>query len=576
MIPLLSIVSGTYNRLQYLKLMILSVRQQLPKGIAYEFVLIDGGSTDGTLEWLRQQSDVTLIEDGALVGAISAFSRGAQAARGEYVVLANDDIAFSPYSLLTALAYLETHPSAGAVAFADNRSGIFGGDPTLYRTEGIGVTLADGTKTMLTYAQVGMFRKELGEVAGWWGADDPIQGQARTYGGDSYLSARLYEMGYTVDPVEGCSITEMLIRQNADGQVQGDALHNLHESDGRYYYERFPTVHVPPERSVYPVPQRLRFLHLPVYESGHPQQSNREAGLLEAFGDYGICIEADYLNATGLNLPRLVKAWQPDLILTQIQGWGEKMTPQMLANMRQAAPSAVLVNWNGDAHERGLIDSRVLDLLRHVDLQTTVNAKVLKTYREEHIQAAYWQIYYKEPVDPPPEMPSHDILWQGNWYEYRVDLFDVLYSLRTSGYNVGVYGNERRADGSTHYDFAAQAALYANARIVIGDTFPNAEAFISNRVFQCLGAGGFLLVQVSPNLERYTGLIDGVHYASWVDLSDMVNKIAEWSAPEKADARKQIAEAGQAFVRENYSAQAQARKLLLEIIPMTLGVKEYA
>lgn len=574
MTPLLSIVSGTYQRLQYLKLMVLSVRSQLPKGIDYEIILVDGGSTDSTLEWARQQPDIRLIEDGALLGAISAFSRGAEVAQGDYVVLANDDVTFHPYSLLTALAYLERTPHCGAVAFADNRSALFTtGDH--FRTEGIGVTLPDGTKTMLTYAQVGMYRKALGDEALWWGYRDPVMGQSKTYGGDSFLSARLYEMGYSVDAVDGCAVTEMVLKRNPDGTVTGDALHHSHASDGGFYYERFPTVHIPAVQQQYPIPERLRFLYLPVYEPNFPQAANTDAGLTEAFGDYGVCLEVDYLNAPKLDLPRLVKAWQPDLILTQMQGWGEKLTPQMLADMRQNAPQAVVVNWNGDAHERGLVDSRMFDLLAHVDLQLTVNAKVLPVYQHAHVAANYWQIYYRPSNAPLPQVPAHDVLYQANWYEYRKDLFDVLYSLRSHGYNVGVYGNDRRANGSTHYDFAAQAALYAHAKINVGDTFPNTEGFISNRVLQCLGAGGFLLLQYSPQLERWTGLQDGVHYVMWSDLTDLVTKIAEWSASERDAQRQQIAQQGQAFVREHFNAQAQVRKLLTELLP-ALEEKEYA
>jgi GT2 family glycosyltransferase len=73
-----------------------SFRDNLLPGIPYEVVLVDGGSTDGTIEWAKAQPDVKLIEDGKLVGAISAFTRGAFAASGKYVLLANDDITFGP------------------------------------------------------------------------------------------------------------------------------------------------------------------------------------------------------------------------------------------------------------------------------------------------------------------------------------------------------------------------------------------------------------------------------------------------------------------------------------------------
>lgn len=561
----LSIVTGTFNRLHLLKLMMASVRQQLPKGISYEFVVVDGGSTDGTLEWLRRQSDVHLIEHGELRGAIKAFCDGAASARGEYVVMANDDVIFHPYSLIRALAHLERTPICAAVAFADNRSSLIGGNGREYRTEGMGATLHDGTKTMVTYAQVGMFRKPLGDEAGWWGADDPIMGKSRTYGGDNYLSARLWEIGYTVDPVTGCSIDDLIAR---DGLRQTNGAHG--QGDSAAFYARFPTVHIPDSYTTYRQPERLRMLHLPVYEAGHPQAANREAGLTEALGDYGICLEIDMLNAP-FDLPALADAWTPDLIVTQIQGYGT-ITPEMLAETRKRAPQAVIVNWNGDAHMENLVGAPVLDVLRHVDLQTTVNAVALPVYEREGIPAAYWQIGYKDPIDPLPDVPAWDVVFAANWYDYREPIFDMLASLP---YRVGIYGNERRAVGNSHYDFAMQAALYQRATIVVGDTFPfNTRAFVSNRVFQVLSQGGFLLQQRSEALEEFTGLTPGVHYVEWTDVDDLRTKIDGWIQPERIEARARIAAAGKAFVREHFSFAAQARKLLLELLPKVAHARD--
>lgn len=58
--PKISVVLGTYNRLKFLKLTIESVRLEL-KTLAHEIIVVDGGSTDGTLEWLNQQKDILLI-----------------------------------------------------------------------------------------------------------------------------------------------------------------------------------------------------------------------------------------------------------------------------------------------------------------------------------------------------------------------------------------------------------------------------------------------------------------------------------------------------------------------------------
>lgn len=569
--PLLSIVTGTHERLSNLQMLVQSVRAQLPRGVTYEFVIVDGGSRDGTIEWCEAQPDIHLIPHGELRGAIRAFTDGCNAAEGEYVCILNDDVIVHNHALITALRYLETHPSCAMVAFADNRTSLVTGDGKDYRVEGIGVTLPDGTPSMLPYGQCCMARKALGDAANWWGADDPIMSQSRTYGGDSYLSSRLWESGWTVDAVDGCLVDDLIVR---------DALRNINSrtgsADSACYYQRYPTVHIPAERAVYPLQERLRVLYLPVYEAGAPQSANVDPALFEAFTDTGaLCLEWDYLNDKRFTLPALARAWQPDLLLTQLQGWGA-ITPQMLADARQAAPRMVVVNWCGDATLDGLTSQPVLDLLRHVDLQTVVNAAALPTYETEGIPAAYWQIGVKYPINPLPEVPKWDVLFTANWYEYREPLFAMLHSL-PEGVRVGTYGNDSRAVGNCHYDFAMQAALYRSATIVIGDTFPfGTEAFVSNRLFQALSQGAFMLQQQSKRLDAYTGLKPGTHYIEWTDTDDLRRKIDIWLKPGKAKERKRIAEAGQRFVRDHFSYPAQLRKLLLDLLPKALYERLFA
>ncbi len=117
----LSVVSGTFNRFEMLKRMVYSVRSSAA-GISYEIILVDAGSTDGTLEWARQQSDVRLIEHGTLYGAIKAYNDGAALAQGEYVVFSNDDLSFDKDALPIALTYMYDHPETGIGLFQTNRS----------------------------------------------------------------------------------------------------------------------------------------------------------------------------------------------------------------------------------------------------------------------------------------------------------------------------------------------------------------------------------------------------------------------------------------------------------------------
>jgi glycosyltransferase involved in cell wall biosynthesis len=564
---ILSIVTGTYQRLASLVRMIDSVRAQIPRGLLYEFVVVDGGSTDGTLMWCQQQPDIHLIEHGTLKGAIRAFCDGARAARGEYVVLANDDIVFKPNSILAALVHLEQTPTCGAVAFADNRTSLVRGNGQDYRVEGMGATTANGEKTMVHYAQVGMFRRELGNAAGWWGDTDPIMEKAHTYGGDSYLSARLWEDGYSVDAVPEAVIEDYVARDKLR-----DINNYFGPKDSKAFYTRFPTVNLPAHLNRFEKDDRLRILHLPIYETGHPQAQNREAGLTEALADYGLVIETDFLNEPNFDLVMICKRWQPDLMIMQCQGIGPRITSEGLIAARAAVPGMIVVNWNGDIHPDGLISPGMIEILRLVDLQTTVNAQVLEDYQRLGICAAYWQIYFKEAIQPLPIVPSYEILWQGNCYNAQRDaLINTLRGIRlpdTRKPKLGLYGNCRGSNGNTHYRFDEQAALYKSATITIGDTFPGGKAYVSNRLFQCLGNGGFLLQQRSDGLQEYTGLTPGIHYIQWDDLPDLEKKIAEWLNPARGAERTAIAHAGMEFVRANFSAGAQVRKLFFDLLPL--------
>ncbi len=82
-------------------------------GPTFEFVLVDGNSTDGTQEWCNEQDDITLIQHEELLGAVKAFNDGAYAANGEYVILANDDIQFLNNTIFLGWMYMQQHPDCG-------------------------------------------------------------------------------------------------------------------------------------------------------------------------------------------------------------------------------------------------------------------------------------------------------------------------------------------------------------------------------------------------------------------------------------------------------------------------------
>ncbi len=89
---LVAIVVVTYNRLVLLKEVIESLRLQTFDD--YKIIVVNNGSTDGTLEWLSKQSDIITITQDNLGGAGGFFSGIKYAAEHsyEYCWIMDDDV----------------------------------------------------------------------------------------------------------------------------------------------------------------------------------------------------------------------------------------------------------------------------------------------------------------------------------------------------------------------------------------------------------------------------------------------------------------------------------------------------
>jgi glycosyltransferase involved in cell wall biosynthesis len=101
--PLISIVTVAYQVSGALERTIESVRSQV--GAAFEHIVVDGGSTDGTMDVLRRHDDhLALWLSEPDTGMYDAMNKGVALARGRYVGVLNADTEYCHERVLARVA----------------------------------------------------------------------------------------------------------------------------------------------------------------------------------------------------------------------------------------------------------------------------------------------------------------------------------------------------------------------------------------------------------------------------------------------------------------------------------------
>jgi glycosyltransferase involved in cell wall biosynthesis len=111
--PLVTVVTPTYNMKQFLSAAIDSVLNQNYPSI--ELIVVDGGSTDGSLEILEGYADRLRYSSGRDSGPCDAIHKGLAAAGGEILVWLNADDTFQPGAIRRAVEFLIDHPQVEVV-----------------------------------------------------------------------------------------------------------------------------------------------------------------------------------------------------------------------------------------------------------------------------------------------------------------------------------------------------------------------------------------------------------------------------------------------------------------------------
>jgi GT2 family glycosyltransferase len=178
---LLSVVIGTYNRIEVLKQCLGSLINKIK--VTNEVIVIDAGSTDSTLNYLGNLQNIRLVCDEGLIGQAKSLNRIFRSLKSQYVCWLSDDNIVQPGMLDQAVSILERNPKIGMVSLkVKDISGPFAGE------EYVGGIWPTGVLN----CNQGMLPVALLNSIG--GFDE----QFRDYGVDSDLTTRILLEGYKV------------------------------------------------------------------------------------------------------------------------------------------------------------------------------------------------------------------------------------------------------------------------------------------------------------------------------------------------------------------------------------------
>jgi GT2 family glycosyltransferase len=228
---LFSVVLGSYNRGRLLRHAIESVRDNAAFAKC-EIIVVDGGSTDGSLEWLLQQKDViTIIQHNRGEFRGKPIERrswgyfmnlGFKVAQGKYVLMISDDCILLPNSIERGISAIEARlargKKVGGAAFYFRN---WPGEHEYY------VQRTLGGKLMVNH---GLFLREALEEVNWADEENYV-----FYKADGDLCLRLWQAGYEIIDAPGAFV-EHYLDANEAVRLQNNA---TLEQDKRTYAARW-------------------------------------------------------------------------------------------------------------------------------------------------------------------------------------------------------------------------------------------------------------------------------------------------------------------------------------------------
>lgn len=112
--PLVTVVTPCFNSIEFIERTIVSIRKQTYKNI--EFIVVDGGSTDGTLEIIKRHADaISWWVSEPDKGMYHAINKGLIRATGEIVSYLNSDDIYYPDTISNVVKSFTQQPQADLI-----------------------------------------------------------------------------------------------------------------------------------------------------------------------------------------------------------------------------------------------------------------------------------------------------------------------------------------------------------------------------------------------------------------------------------------------------------------------------
>lgn len=593
-----SVIFGTYNRFHSLRRCVESVRAAC-SGISHEIIICDGGSTDGSLEWLGKQDDILTIH-GGLDGAVKAFNACFERVSGRYTLTLNDDVAIAEPSVRNGIVHMGD-PHVGQVAFA---FGFPGQPPGL-------LDFHDSPYLNYGLTRTGLARAIARCSGGFWA---PVY---YTYGGDTELSMWVRRLGYRVAGGTNCTLVDFhdndALRARSHNVEQGRSVTIFYARwpDARFLAFRGPMpklgaaeVRALTKLEQGPLPQeRWEGLHsadpqvgsLPVAVDPSPERvlhvyirtdDDPQASMVKAFRGLGTrgYAAVDWLSLSPAERnAACVKAaatLRPTLVFMQLQS-PDAIALETIRQIRmdpRRDPGCVVVLWSGDVGPvngpwPGLHDAWSHLYAKTVDAMLYTGTGQVEMQRSRGMtNAAYLQIGFDEDRYYPSLNPSsygtiHDVVFLGQDYgdqwvcvpnndtELRRQVVRAFTSEipRFCAYGGGW--------GAGHLPQIRAGDIYRGSLLAISTSLvSNLGRYTSDRMIRAMACGTTTLVKRFSDMEGM-GLEHGKNCLVWDTPGEAVALAKRWLSPSHRDELLQIGRSGAKLMKDHHTWTARIREL---------------